>query len=91
MSNSPGASRSSHSCGLDGDNGLAKPATMTRMDIDELRVRYEAAFEVYRRHTAKLIERTKGGHQPTPQELVAEQEALHELTRLRRELLDAVR
>jgi hypothetical protein len=81
----------SNSCELDWKEGLAKPATMTRMDIDELRVRYEAAFEVYRRHTAKLIERTKGGQQPTPQELVAEQEALHELTRLRRELLDAVR
>jgi hypothetical protein len=61
------------------------------MDVDELRVRYEAAFEVFRRHTGKLIERTKGGQQPTPQELVAEQEALHELTRLRRELLEVIR
>lgn len=64
---------------------------MTRMDIDQLRVRYEAAFEVYRRHTAKLLERSKGGQLPTPQELVAEAEALHELTRLRRELLDVLR
>ena len=64
---------------------------MTRMDIDELRVRYEAAFEVYRRHTAKLIERSKGGQQPTPQELSAEEQALHDFTRLRRELLDAIR
>jgi len=63
---------------------------MTRMDIDELRVRYEAAFEVYRLHTQKLIERSKGGQQPTPQELSAEADALFELTRLRRELLDAV-
>ena len=64
---------------------------MTRMDIDELRVRYEAAFEVYRRNTAKLIECSKGGQLPKPQELAAEQESLHELMRLRRELLDAVR
>jgi hypothetical protein len=61
------------------------------MGIDELRQRYEAAFEVYRRHTVNLLERSKGGQLPTPQELVAEAEALHELTRLRRELLDALR
>lgn len=63
---------------------------MTRMEIDELRVRYEAAFEVYRVHTARLIEHSKGGQQPTPQELVAEEEALYELERARRDLLDAL-
>ena len=68
----------------------ANLATMTRMDIDELRVRYEAAFEAYRLHTAKLLERSKGGQQPAPQELAAETDALYELTRLRRELLDAL-
>jgi hypothetical protein len=60
------------------------------MELDELRSRYEAAFEVYRVHTAKLLERSKGGGQPTPQELVAEEQALYDLTRLRRELLDAL-
>ena len=64
---------------------------MTRMDIDELRVRYEAASEAYRRHTAKLLEHSKGGQLPTPQELAAEEEALHELMRLRRELLGVLR
>lgn len=63
---------------------------MTRMDIDELRRRYEAAFEAYRGHTVKLLERSKGGQQPTPQELAAEADALYELTRLRRELLGAL-
>lgn len=63
---------------------------MTRIEVDQLRLRYEAAFEVYRVHTAKLIERSKGGRQPTPQELVAEEQALYELARLRRELLDAL-
>ena len=63
---------------------------MTRMDIDELRARYKAAFEAYRLHTVKLLERSKGGQQPTPQELAAETDALYELTRLRRELLDAL-
>ena len=63
---------------------------MTRIDIDELRARYEAAFEAYGLHTAKLLERCKGGQQPTPQELAAETDALYELTRLRRELLDAL-
>lgn len=63
---------------------------MTRMDIDALRVRYEAAFEAYRLHTMKLLEHSKGGQQPTPQELAAETDALYELTRLRRELLVAL-
>ena len=63
---------------------------MTRMDFDELRRRYEAAFEVFRTHTASLIENSKGGRQPTPQELAAEAEALYELTRVRRELLEAL-
>jgi len=60
------------------------------MDFDELRRRYEAAFEVYRTHTANLIESSKGGRHPTPQELAAEAEALYELTRVRRELLEAL-
>ena len=62
----------------------------TRIDIDALRQRYEAAFEVYRTHTANLIEHSKGGRQPAPQELAAEEEALYELTRIRRELLAAL-
>ena len=63
---------------------------MTRMGIDELRLRYEAAFEVYRVHTVRLIDHSKGGQQPTPQELAAEEEALYELSRLRRDLLNAL-
>jgi hypothetical protein len=63
---------------------------MMRIDIDELRARYDAAFEVFRGHTVKLIERSKGGQLPTPQDLSAEERALHELTRLRRELLQAL-
>jgi hypothetical protein len=57
---------------------------MTRIEIDELRSRYEAAFEVYRVRTAK------SARQPAPQDLAAEEQALYELTRLRRELLDAL-
>lgn len=63
---------------------------MTRIEFDELRSRYEAAFEVYRMHTAKLIEHSKSGRQPAPQELAAEEQALYALTRLRRELLAAL-
>ena len=62
----------------------------TRIEIDALRLRYEAAFEVYRVHTANLIEHSKGGRQPAPQELTGEEQALYELTRIRRELLDAL-
>ena len=63
---------------------------MTRMEIDALRARYEAAFEVYRVHTVKLLEDSKGGQQPTPQDLAAEEEALYALQRARRDLLDAL-
>jgi hypothetical protein len=69
---------------------MAKLGRMTRIEIDELRARYEAAFEVFRGHTVKLIERSKGGHLPAPQELSAEERGLHELVRLRRELLEAL-
>jgi hypothetical protein len=69
---------------------LVKLDPMIRIEIDGLRSRYEAVFEVYRVHTLKLIERSKGGQQPSPQELAAEERALHELTRVRRELLDAL-
>jgi hypothetical protein len=60
------------------------------MEIDALRARYEAAFEVYRVHTVKLLEDSKGGQQPTPQDLAAEEEALYALQRARRDLLDAL-
>jgi hypothetical protein len=63
---------------------------MTRIEIDAVRSRYEAVFDAYRVHTLKLIERSKGGQQPSPQELAGEEQALHELTRVRRELLDAL-
>lgn len=63
---------------------------MTRIDIDELRARYEAAFELFRGQTVALIERSKGGRLPAPQDLAAEERGLHELMRLRRELLEAL-
>jgi hypothetical protein len=69
---------------------LVKLDRMIRIDIDAVRSRYEAVFEVYRVHALKLLERSKGGQQPSPQELAAEERALHELTRVRRELLDAL-
>jgi hypothetical protein len=63
---------------------------MIRIEIDAVRSRYEAVFEVYRAHAQKLIERSKGGQQPAPQELAAEEQAFHELGRVRRELLEAL-
>jgi hypothetical protein len=63
---------------------------MTRIEIDELRSRYEAAFEVFRTHTTKLIANSKGGQQPTPQDLAGEEEALYKLNRARRDLLEAL-
>lgn len=63
---------------------------MTRIEIDELRARYEAAFEMFSGLTVKIIESSKGGQLPMPQDLAAEERALHEITRLRRELLRAL-
>lgn len=63
---------------------------MIRIEIDAVRSRYEAVFDVYRAHTQRLIERSKGGQQPSPQELAAEEQAFHELSRVRRELLEAL-
>jgi hypothetical protein len=37
-----------------------------------------------------LLEDSKGGQQPTPQDLAAEEEALYALQRARRDLLDAL-
>lgn len=63
---------------------------MTRIEIDALRARYQAAFDVFSGLTVKIIESSKGGELPKPQDLAAEERALHEITRLRRELLRAL-
>jgi hypothetical protein len=63
---------------------------MIRIEIDALRLQFESALEAYRLHAARLIEHSKAGQQPPPQELVAEENALTELMRKRRELLTAL-
>jgi hypothetical protein len=63
---------------------------MTRIEFDALRLRYEAASDAYHRHVRNVIEHTKGGQRPPLAALKAEAQALHELTGVRRELLDAL-
>ena len=63
---------------------------MTRIDIDALRVRFEAACDAYYTHACKVIDQSKGGALPLHEDLNAEALALYELSTVRRELLDAL-
>ncbi len=63
---------------------------MTRIEFDTLRLRYEAAFDAYQLHAARIIAHSKGGERPPDLELHAEEQALWELAKVRRELLDAL-
>ena len=64
---------------------------MTRIELDALRLRCRAAFEAYQARVAKVIEHCKGGEMPPDAELHAEEEALYEYAKVRRDLLDALR
>ena len=59
---------------------------MTRTDLDALRLRYQAACAAYHRHADRVAEHSKGGAAPPLAELFAEEQALWELTKVRREL-----
>jgi hypothetical protein len=63
---------------------------MTRMEFDALRLRYRAALAAYDRHATSVLDHSKGGQAPPARELFAEEQALYELTNLRRELLDGL-
>jgi hypothetical protein len=63
---------------------------MTRIDIDDLRQRWEAVLEAYAAHASNVIEHSKGGVRPPLAALHAEEQALYEFARARRELLDAL-
>lgn len=63
---------------------------MTRIEFDALRLRCRAAFEAYQAHAIALLEHSKGGQQPAPHELSAEESALYEYAKVRRDLLDAL-
>ena len=63
---------------------------MTRIDIDALRLQFEAACDAYYTHACKLIAQSKGGELPAPEHLNAETLALNALSKIRRELLDAL-
>lgn len=64
---------------------------MTRIELDALRLRCRAAFEVYQARVARVIEQSKGGEMPPDSELDAEEQALYEYAKVRRDLLDALR
>jgi hypothetical protein len=63
---------------------------MTRADIDALRLRYQAACNAYHQHANRVVESSKGGETPPVAELFAEEQALWELAKVRRELLDGL-
>jgi hypothetical protein len=63
---------------------------MTRIEIDGLRLQFEAACDVYYTQACKLIDQAKGGQQPLEDNLHAEALALDLLNKARRSLLDAL-
>jgi hypothetical protein len=63
---------------------------MTRIDIDGLRQRWEAVLKAYAAHASNVIEHSKGGVRPPLSTLHAEEQALYDFARVRRELLDAL-
>jgi hypothetical protein len=60
------------------------------MEVDDLRARCRAAFAVYEAHVSTVIEHSKGGASPAPAELHAEEAALYEFGKTRRDLLHAI-
>jgi hypothetical protein len=65
-------------------------AAMTRIEIDDLRLRCEAVLKAYTAHASNLLEHSKGGVRPLLATLHAEEQALYEFATVRRELLDAL-
>ena len=63
---------------------------MPRMEVDDLRVRCRAAFAVYEAHFSTVIEQSKSGALPAPGEHHAEEAALYEFGKTRRDLLHAI-
>jgi hypothetical protein len=63
---------------------------MTRIELDGLRLRCRAALDAHHAHLTGVIEHSKGGIRPPLDELHAEELALYELAKIRREFLDAL-
>jgi hypothetical protein len=64
--------------------------TPEQLALRALRRDYNAASSSYREHAAKLMARAKCNVRPTPQELRAHDAAVERLTKIRRELLQAL-
>jgi hypothetical protein len=63
---------------------------VTRIELDALRLRCRAALDAHHARLTALLEQSKGGNRPPFDELHAEELALYELARIRREYLDAL-
>lgn len=63
---------------------------MTTADIDLLRSRCTEAFSVYEARFKAVLAKCRRGELPGEEELRAEEQALYEYARVRRELLDAL-
>jgi hypothetical protein len=63
---------------------------MTRVEIDALRLVFEAACDVYYTQACKVIDQAKDGRRPLEENLTAEALAHDALAEARRLLLDAL-
>ena len=63
---------------------------MTRIELNEMRLRCRAMLDAYHIQLAALCDDTKAGARPTPSAIQAEQQALYELMRIRRAYLEAL-
>ena len=63
---------------------------VTRIEIDGLRLQFEAACDVYYTRACKVIDQAKDGQRPLEENLNAEAMALDLLTKVRQSLLDAL-
>jgi len=64
--------------------------SMTRLEVVALRLRCAAAFSTYQARLTTVLENSKRGQTPTAEDLHAEEQALYEYAKVRREFLDAL-
>jgi hypothetical protein len=64
--------------------------SLTRIELVALRLRCAAAFSAYQAQLTTVLQNSKGGQTPTAQDLHAEEQALYEYAKVRREFLDAL-
>jgi hypothetical protein len=64
--------------------------SINRIEVVALRLRCGAAFSAYQAQLTAILQSSKGGRTPPAQNLHAEEQALYEYAKVRREFLDAL-